>query len=72
MLNVKKQKPDALILTHMVEGAAYHRAVGIVGRLSFPIVYHKSGLVAVEGASHKDIIAAVVDASVEIFVADNV
>jgi len=60
---------DALIFVCVVKGASYDGSVRIVGGLSFGVIDQKAPDVGVEGTTHKYIVAAVVDASIQIGIA---
>ena len=65
-LRAKDLNADAAVAAGMVEGTAHHRAMGIVGRLSPGIVDQKTGSIAVKAAIDEYIVAAVIDAAVQI------
>ena len=68
MVGIVDQYSDTLVFIGVIEAASNHCSVGIIWRLLFAVVYHKSRFIAVEGASDKGVVAAVIDASVKILV----
>jgi len=63
---------DTAISVCMVKGAANCRAMGIVYGLILRIVNQKTDYIPIKAAVHKDVIAAVIDASVQTTHAQNI